>query len=246
MKKKVFIGVGHGGKDPGAVGNGLQEAEINLVMATSCMEELIGHNVEIRMSRYKNENDSISDEIKECNAYNPDLAIDIHINAGGGDGFEAYYYSGGGTSKVLAKNIEAEIKKIGQNSRGCKTRVLSNGKDYYGFIRDTKAPAVILEGAFIDNKVDIQIIDTIEEQKAFGIAYAKGILKTLGIEYKPQNTQLSNKTIKIKIDGKELNVEGMLVEGSNYIKVRELEKAGFKIGFDGPMAIVESPCCCNK
>lgn len=184
MSKKVFIGVGHGGTDPGAIANGFKEADMNLVMGTSCMEELIRHNVEVRMSRYKNENDSISEEIKKCNAYRPDLAVDIHNNSGGGDGFEVFYFSGGGISKVLAQNIESEVKRIGQNSRGCKIKLASNGKDYFAFIRDTYPPAVICEGVFIDNKTDMQIADTIEEQRKFGVAYAKGILKTLGIAYK--------------------------------------------------------------
>ncbi len=65
----------------------------------------------------------------------------------------------------------------------------SSGRDYYGFIRETKCPAVIVEGCFVDNATDAQIADTIEEQRAFGVAYAKGILKTLGIFVKETPTQ---------------------------------------------------------
>ena len=32
-------------------------------------------------------------KVAMCNAYNPDLVIDIHYNAGGGTGFEVYYLS---------------------------------------------------------------------------------------------------------------------------------------------------------
>jgi N-acetylmuramoyl-L-alanine amidase len=135
------------------------------------------------MSRTKDENDTLTEEIRECNAYDPDLAIDIHNNAGGGDGFEAYYTVGGGMGKTYAKNLEAEVKAIGQNSRGIKTRANSYGTDYYGFIRETKAPAVIVECAFVDNKKDMEVIDTEEERKAMGVALAKGTLKSLGIEY---------------------------------------------------------------
>lgn len=38
------------------------------------------------------------------------------------------------------------------------------------------------EGVFVDNHADAAQADTLEEQKAFGIAYAKGILKTLGVK----------------------------------------------------------------
>lgn len=179
--KKVFLGVGHGGSDPGAVGY-IKEADVNLNMALACRDYLVANGVEVKMSRTIDVNDDLNEEIRECNAFNPDLAADVHNNAGGGDGFEVFYSVNGGVSKVLAENIEAEVKAIGQNSRGCKTKYNSKGNaDYYGFIRNTKCPAVICEGVFVDNKADAAQADTLEEQKAFGIAYAKGILKTLGI-----------------------------------------------------------------
>lgn len=179
VKPKVFIGIGHGGKDPGAV-KYLREADVNLIMGLACGEYLSLNGVEVKYSRTKDENDPVSEEVKECNAFDPDLAVDVHNNAGGGDGFEVLHTIGGGVGKTLAQNIEAEVKKLGQNSRGLKTRKNSNGSDYYAFIRCTKCPAVILEGVFVDNATDIKIADTVAEQKAFGVAYAKGILKTLG------------------------------------------------------------------
>ena len=103
------------------------------------------------MSRTQDENDPLSEEIRECNAYTPNLAVSIHNNAGGGDGVEAFYHYGGGKSKTLADNILAEVVKVGQNSRGAKVRKNANGKDYYGFIRETSAPSVIVECAFVDN-----------------------------------------------------------------------------------------------
>lgn len=183
MAKKVFLGVGHGGTDGGAVANGFKEKDLNLSIALACQSELVRHGVSVLMSRTKDENDSLNEEIKECNAFNPDLAVDIHNNAGGGDGAEAFYHYGGGLGKTLAENMLAEIVKIGQNSRGAKTRKNDKGKDYYGFIRETKAPASIVECAFVDNAKDMQIIDTEAERQTMGIALAKGILKTLGIAW---------------------------------------------------------------
>lgn len=180
---KVFIGVGHGGSDPGAVANGVKEKDLNLAIAIVCNEELVRHGVQTLMSRGADENDTLEQEIKECNAFNPDLAIDIHNNAGGGDGVEAFYHYKGGASKTLADNVLAEIVKIGQNSRGAKTKLNDAGRDWFGFIRETKAPAVIVECAFVDNANDLAIIDTEAERKTMGIAIAKGILKTLGIAY---------------------------------------------------------------
>lgn len=180
---KVFLGVGHGGTDSGAVANGFKEKDLNLSIALACNAELIRHGVTVQMSRTKDENDTLNDEIRECNAFNPDYAVDIHNNAGGGDGVEAFYHHGGGKGKVLADNVLAEIVAIGQNSRGAKIKKNAAGRDYFGFIRETKAPAIIVECAFVDNAKDMQIIDTAAEQKAMGIAIAKGILKTLGIAW---------------------------------------------------------------
>lgn len=179
---KVFIGVGHGGSDPGAVSNNTKEKDLNLSISLACRDVLERHGVSVKMSRTKDEDDSLSEEIRECNAYSPDLAVDIHNNAGGGDGAEAFYHYGGGVSKTLAENILAEIVKIGQNSRGAKIRKNSNGKDYYGFIRETSCPAVIIECAFVDNSTDLKILATEGKRQKMGEVIAKGILKTLGIE----------------------------------------------------------------
>ena len=172
-----------GGSDPGTVANNTKEKDLNLSIALACRDMLQKHGVSVKMSRTKDENDTLSEEIKECNAFSPDLAVDIHNNAGGGDGAEVFYHYGGGKGKTLAENILSEIVKLGQNSRGAKTRKNSNGKDYYGFIREVSAPAVIVECAFVDNAQDLKILATESQRKSMGEAIAKGILNTLGIVY---------------------------------------------------------------
>ncbi len=194
--KKVFIGVGHGGSDPGAV-KYLVEKDINLKMAKACRNYLESAGVQVLMSRETDESESLTSKIKECNTYNPDVALDIHNNGGGGDGFEVYH-SINPNSKgiVLAKAIEQEVIKIGQNSRGLKTKKNSSGSDYFGFIRETSCPAIITEGVFVDNVADTAQADTDSECNAFGEAYAKGILTYLGVEYVDRgNTDNINGTL---------------------------------------------------
>lgn len=110
------------------------------------------------------------------------------MNTLGGDGAEAFYQSKVAESKRFAENVLAEIVAIGQNSRGAKTKLITTGankgKDWFGFLRQISATAILVECAFVDNKKDLAIIDTPAEQKTMGIAIAKGILKTLGIAYK--------------------------------------------------------------
>lgn len=186
---KVYIAVGHGGGDPGAVANGLREKDLNLVTALACRDELQRHGVEVKIDRTNDVELTMTETVNACNAFAPDLAVDIHHNAGGGDGAEVFYSIYGGIGKTLAVNILDEVVKIGQNSRGAKTRKGESGSDYYGFIRRTTPPAVIVECAFLDHKTDVQIVDTQAEQKAMGVAIAKGILKTLGVAYKAESTQ---------------------------------------------------------
>lgn len=186
--KKVFIGAGHGGKDSGAVGRGgLLEKDLNLSIACACGAALERHGVKVQLSRTTDEADPVDQEVRECNTFAPDLAVDIHSNAGGGDGAEAFYSRAGGTGKTLAENILAEITKLGQRSRGAKTRLSGSGADYYAFIRNTKAHAVIVECAFVDSD-DIELVDTEAERVKVGEAIARGILKTLGITYKAEKT----------------------------------------------------------
>ena len=185
---KVFIGVGHGGSDSGAVGmGGLFEKSLNLSIARACAQALRRSGVAVQLSRTTDEDDPVAEEVAECNSFAPDLAVDIHNNAGGGDGAETYYSRAGGTGKQLAVNILDQLVGLGQRSRGAKTRLTASGADYYAFIRETKAPAVIVECAFVDT-ADVELIDTEAERIEAGEAIARGILQTLGIAYKPEKT----------------------------------------------------------
>lgn len=213
---KVFIGVGHGGTDPGAVSNNTKEKDLNLSIALACRDMLVRHGVSVKLSRTKDEDDTLSEEIRECNAYSPDLAVDIHNNAGGGDGAEAFYHYGGGASKTLAENVLSEIVKTGQNSRGAKIRKNSYGKDYYGFIRETSCPAVIVECAFVDNATDLDILASEGKREKMGQAIAKGVLKTLGIELQAETGTIYR--VQVGAYKVKANAEAML---------KKIKEAGF-------------------
>lgn len=199
MSKKVYLGVGHGGSDPGAVANGFKEKDLNLSIALACNEVLARHGVSTMMSRTADEDKALQERINECNSFAPDCAVDIHNNAGGGDGVEVYHAKNKSYDDALARNILNSIVAIGQNSRGLKTKLIpSTGQDYFGFIRSINAPSVLVECAFIDNKTDLAIIDTLAEQKTMGIAIAKGILKTLGIAYQEPAAPIEGNTVYFK------------------------------------------------
>lgn len=198
MAKKVFLGVGHGGSDPGAVSGSFVEADINLVMALAAKKELERHGVIVGISRTKDENDPLYQEIKECNAFAPDVAIDCHNNAGAStaDGFEAYIQTGthATQSKKLASAIEKRVKATGQNSRGLKIKKNDAGSDWFGWLRECKCPAVLVEGFFVDGLKDRLDFDTKAEQEEMGIAYAHGILDYFGITVKKAESSSSTST----------------------------------------------------
>ncbi len=181
--KKVFLSAGHGGSNPGAVANGLKEKDINLQTLLACKEVLEKHNIEVICSRVIDENDPVQEEVKEANNSNCDLAVSFHANAGGGDGFEAFCNLKNANAVNVAKLAEKHIKALGQNSRGIK-----GGMRLY-FVKNTKMDAVLFESFFLDNANDYKIGDTVEEQKKFGVAYAKAILEHFNIAYKEVITE---------------------------------------------------------
>ena len=175
---KVFLSAGHGGNDPGAVANGLYEKTINLNILLACKEVLEQHNVDVVCSRIKDENDPVTQEVKEANASGADVAVSFHTNAGRGDGFEAYYFESSSSGKKLASLCEKQIKNLGQNSRGIKVG------NHLQFVKKTSMPSVLVETFFIDNDKDKCFGDTVTKQTAIGVAYAKSILEYFGIPYK--------------------------------------------------------------
>lgn len=196
MNKGVFIGVGHGGSDPGAKMY-VVEKDANLTIALEQRRVLEMYGITVGMSRTVDENDPIGEEIREANAFVKGFDIDSvvatesHNNAGRGDGFEIYIQTGkyAAQSRRLAELIEEEVKAIGQNSRGIKTKI-------FGWTNNVNAPSVLCEGFFVDNWNDAKDFDTVEEQKKIGRAYARGVLRYYGInpdgapekEEQPQNS----------------------------------------------------------
>lgn len=221
MAKKVYIGVGHGGSDPGAVGvNGIKEKDVNLDVALACYSFLVKHGISVKISRTKDAEVWIEKRVKEANAFGADLAIDIHHNAGGGDGAEVYHTKYLGKGATLARNILTEMQLIGQNSRGAKIKKNAQDNDYFAFVRNTTMPAVLCECAFLDNKTDVKIIDTKAERIKMGEAIARGILKTLGVP-----VIVEKPTDKKAIYA--VQVGAFLSKANAEKKVLELKSAGF-------------------
>lgn len=210
---KVFLSAGHGGTDPGAVGNGLYEKTINLNTLLACKSELERHGLTVVCSRTTDENDPVSQEVSEANASKADIAVSFHVNAGGGDGFEVFHHSSSEKGKKLAGLCEKRIKTLGQNSRGVKT-----GDRLY-FIKKTTMPAVLIESFFIDHSSDKTVGDTLEKQTKLGVVYAKAILDYFNIQYKAYPSNDTWYRVQVGSYRQKANAESMR---------KKLEKAGFE------------------
>lgn len=177
---KVYIDAGHGGSDPGAVGNGLKEKDLTLKLAKK-VEALLKNyqDVQTKMSRTGDTYPSLSDRTNEANEWVADFFYSIHINAGGGAGYEDFVFTGSSKSIAYQNIIHAEIiKMIG--------KMKNRGKKQANFqvLRNTNMPALLTECGFIDNPSDVTLL----KQETFldGLAqgHVNGLVKAFGLKKK--------------------------------------------------------------
>lgn len=99
--------------------------------------------------------------VNACNTHTVDLDVSIHFNAGAGDksgngkttGTEVYVYSTNSKAKPYAEKVCAAIADLGFKNRGVKTSTTLY------FLRKTKAPSMLIECCFVDDKDDVQLYD---------------------------------------------------------------------------------------
>lgn len=172
--KRIYIDPGHSNVDPGAVGFEV-ERDLNEKVAKFMYDYLLANYIcEAAIDPITN--NSVSKIAENANAWKADLLVSIHFNAGGGDGYEALVYSS--ARKALGQVFEKYVKAAGQNSRGVKYR------PDLGVLRLSNMPAILNEGAFVDNKKDIQDWNEDHELKKLGIAYAEATAEFLALDKK--------------------------------------------------------------
>lgn len=174
MSKKIYINPGHSNTDPGAVGYE-RERDLNVKVSDFMNAHLLATYIcETRMNPGTMGN--LNTIAGDANSWKADLFVSIHFNAGGGDGYEALVYS---TARMpLGQVFDKHVKAAGQNSRGVKLR------PDLAVLRLTNMPAVLNEGAFVDNQKDIQDWNEDNELKKLGIAYAEAAAEFLALEKK--------------------------------------------------------------
>lgn len=182
---KLYIDPGHGGSDPGAVGNGLQEKDIVLDIALKLRSILTNEysGVKIKMSRTDDKTVSLSQRTSEANAWKADFFISIHTNAANSvaQGYEDFIYTGLSSTSQSAKIqniIHPEIVSINQlKNRGKK-------KGNFHVLRETKMSALLTENGFIDHPDDASKMKNNAWRDAVARGHAEGIAKAFGLPKK--------------------------------------------------------------
>jgi N-acetylmuramoyl-L-alanine amidase len=192
---KLYLDPGHGGSDPGASGNGLNEKDITLDIALKIRTILVNNyeNIEVKMSRTSDMAKNLSQRTNEANAWGADYYLSVHINAGGGTGYEDYIYINVSDSSTTAKYqdiIHAEVIKMNQlHDRGKK-------KANFHVLRESKMPAFLSENGFIDHPQDAALMKQTSWRQNVAQGYANGIAKAFSLKPK-SNAPISGTLYKV-------------------------------------------------
>lgn len=187
--KTVALSAGHGGRlfDPGATNDELIEAYVTMYIRDYVFTFLRKHSVGVLSVP---DDLNLFESIKWINTRpnNIDIAIEIHINAGGGQGPEGWYYNGSEASANLARHIVnaivAEVVDWKLYNRGVKDEA-TNRYGKLGFVHDTNPLAALIECGFIDHPKDYKILTSNEKLRNIAKGVTRGCLSYLGLPWQP-------------------------------------------------------------
>lgn len=168
LGKKVFLDAGHGGVDPGAVGNGLNEKDITLSITLKVGKILQSKGLDVMYSRTTDVYNAFTQIPSVANRANADLFVSIHCNSfsslssSGTECFTAA--SAGSKTKALAKTVADRLASgLSLVNRGPK-------EAGYAVLRLSDMPAILIETAFISNAADSQKLRDRQDEFAAIIA----------------------------------------------------------------------------
>jgi N-acetylmuramoyl-L-alanine amidase len=182
---KIYLDAGHGGKDPGAIGNGLQEKDVVLDISKRIEQKLQAYkNVEIMQTRTDDIFLSLDERTIKANTWGADCFLSIHINSNTNitaRGFETYIYNGSISPATVAyQNVihEEALKKIGKmisSDRGKK-------KANFAVLRESNMKACLSENLFISNSSDANLLKQDSFLDMLSQGYVNGLEKFFGLE----------------------------------------------------------------
>ena len=201
---KVVIDAGHGGTDPGAVAGGVNEKDLNLMIAQYMQDRFLQAGVDATLIRNSDETISPTERVRRILAAygdNPNVVvISNHNNSSSNtsaEGTEIIYALR--NTNELSKNILDELDKAGLPTRTAYQRRLPNNpsKDYYFIHRETgSTQPIIIEYGYMTTPQDLRRVQ--ENYKKYVNAVVKGVLDTfdIGEEILPDDTK-NTYTVKV-------------------------------------------------
>lgn len=183
---KLFIDAGHGGKDSGAIGNGLYEKNVVLTIAKKMEDYLKANfkNIDIMLSRTGDTFPTLTERTEQANRWGADAYVSIHINANADSkprGFETYIHTQTGVGTVSFQNVmHREIWKQISGVSG----VVDRGQKRANFhvLRETNMKAFLSENLFISNAADAALLKSDEFLNKLAVGHAQGVEKFFGLE----------------------------------------------------------------
>lgn len=177
----IVLDAGHGGFDGGAVGvSGAKEASINLAVAKALRERLIASGVKVIMTR---ETDEALGETKNADmAFRKsviekpgvELVVSVHMNKFSNarvNGPQVFHMPKSQEGEKLARIILSELNlATGKNKREVHS-------ENFFMLRNTKAPAVIVECGFMSNAAEEKLLLDAAYQQTLADAIFAGIEK---------------------------------------------------------------------
>jgi N-acetylmuramoyl-L-alanine amidase len=231
---KIFLDSGHGGKDSGAVGNGLYEKNVVLDLAKRIEAKLKQYsNVQVLQSRTTDVFLELSERADKANQWGADCFISLHLNsatASSAKGFETYIWNGTvGPETIAFQNvIHTEVfRQIGANS-------VDRGKKRANFavLRESNMIALLGENLFVSNATEASLLKTNTFLEKLAQGYVTGLERYYGLikETRPptNNTPVTDTMWQViagtfsSRENAERQVEKLKADGySAYIKEKE-------------------------
>lgn len=188
MMVRIAIDAGHGMNTPGKrTPSGEREWMFNNKVALAAIAKLNTYqNVQIlRLDDATGKSDvPLKTRTDRANAWKADVLVSIHHNAylgqwGAHGGVETYTFPGASqNSRDIATLVHPlVVKAMGLRNRGKKTLNLH-------MLRESKMPAILVEGGFMDSEIDIKALRNDQKLKAQGEAIGQGVAAYFNLKLK--------------------------------------------------------------
>ena len=179
MAYSICVDPGHGGSAPGAVGCGLEEADVNLDTGLRLRTELQSAGFTVYMTRTTDVNVSLPARTSYANSKGVDRFVSIHSNSAENvaSGIETYCYPWGSSNSFALRDLiqEEMIAAWPLPDRGGKTKDLH-------VLRETTMPATLTELGFINNcSVDVVYLRSGTHRQGAAVAHRRAVQRHFGI-----------------------------------------------------------------